>query len=334
MYLNNEASQSVFLYNVSSINTDQKLYKQVIISNMLHAKFLLNKNILNLDVFNQIHLGLKEILKRLENGVIKIDPSSTNIQCFIKDTLAYYIDDISKNLDIEKNYEAELNLSIKLYIDTQINNMISSLCSVKEILSLNADLTKDEFIENFVPHFNDSLFNHLLGYSNIFADDIDRLNDYKKRNNIVSLINNNETNIIDGKENAFDEVNLNPSMLEQLNYLLDIDYILEVSSAMSIIVMHVNKLIEEFLLFNSTNHKFIQFSTPNCFCNDKTKIRDFLHLKGLRISGNTIKLFSSTNLNTKVYLTENLENIFDTIDNSLTCVEILKQILLTVKVEI
>lgn len=334
MYSYNEASQSVLVSNSSSISTDKRLYKQVIIANMLHARFLLNKNIINNDDYEKIHLGLKEILKRLENGVIKIDPSSKNIQYFINNTLNYYIDDISKKLDIEKNYEVQYNLALKLYIDKQIDIMISSLCSIKELLYLNADKTKDDFINNFIPHFNDSLLNHLLGYHKVFDNDINRLKDYKKRSNSICLINNNEINIIQGEEVTFQKIDFQSICLEQLSFLLDMDYIIELSSILSIIMMHISKLIEEFLLFSSTNNNFIEFSVPNFFCNEKIEVKDFIHIKSLRIYGDIIKLFSSTNLNSNAYMTENLESIFDTIDTSLFCVETLKEILLTVKVTI
>lgn len=328
MNFNSEASQQNFFS--SSINIDKRLFKEIIFTNMLHARFLLHKDIINNSDYEKIYLGLKEILKRLENGVIKFDPSSKNIQTFIKDTLNYYIGDVSKNLDIEKNAEGEFNLTLKLYVEKQISNIINSLCSIKEILSSKAINNTGIYSTNFTSDHNTTFSTYLSDYCKLLTRDISRFQDCNKRISEISIDNCNSINLLLEKNFVSDEINLELEYSNEINSLLDIDYIIELSSSLSILMMHISKLSKELLFSKSTNTNKVEFFIPTFFYKENIQIENFIHTKNFRVNGNLIKLLSTinlTDLNSNVYVTENLENILDAMDNSLLCIELLKQIL-------
>ena len=81
------------------------MYKEDILGSLAHVKMLGQQNIIPKEDSIKIVSGLETILKRIENGVIKIDESSEDIHSFIEGTLTYYIGDEGKNFILE---EAEM----------------------------------------------------------------------------------------------------------------------------------------------------------------------------------------------------------------------------------
>ena len=75
----------------SSINVDSRMYKEDIEGSLAHVKMLGKQGIIPNKSSKKIEDGLNEILKRLDNGVIEIDPTSEDIHSFVEGTLTYYI---------------------------------------------------------------------------------------------------------------------------------------------------------------------------------------------------------------------------------------------------
>ncbi|MGL5352581.1 MAG: lyase family protein, partial [Clostridium sp.] len=94
----------------SSIKTDSRMYKEDIVGSLAHAKMLGKQNIIPLEDSVKISEGLKEILSRLDNGVIKIDETAEDIHSFIEGTLTYYIGDEGKKLHTGRSRNDQVTL--------------------------------------------------------------------------------------------------------------------------------------------------------------------------------------------------------------------------------
>ena len=66
----------------SSINVDHRMFKEDIEGSLAHVKMLGKQKIIPEKSVQKIEEGLKEILTRMENGVIDIDPTSEYIHSF------------------------------------------------------------------------------------------------------------------------------------------------------------------------------------------------------------------------------------------------------------
>lgn len=100
----------------SSIRVDSRMYKEDILGSLAHVRMLGQQNIIPKEDSIKIASGLETILKRIENGVIKIDESSEDIHSFIEGTLTYYIGDEGKKLHTGRSRNDQVTLDTKLYL--------------------------------------------------------------------------------------------------------------------------------------------------------------------------------------------------------------------------
>ena len=111
----------------SSINIDSRMYKEDIQGSLAHVKMLGDKNIIPKISSKKIEEGLLEILKRLENGVIEIDPSSEDIHSFTEGLLTYYIGPCGKMLHTGRSRNDQVTLDLRMYLKNYIKSLIQDL---------------------------------------------------------------------------------------------------------------------------------------------------------------------------------------------------------------
>ena len=98
----------------SSINIDSRMFKEDIQGSLAHAKMLGKQGIIPVESSKRIEHGLKEILTRMENGVIDIDPTSEDIHSFTEGTLTYYIGDCGKQLHTGRSRNDQVTLDFSI----------------------------------------------------------------------------------------------------------------------------------------------------------------------------------------------------------------------------
>ena len=152
----------------SSISVDSRMYKEDIEGSLAHVKMLGKQEIIPKKSSEKIEDGLKEILKRINNGVIEIDPTSEDIHSFTEGTLTYYIGDCGKMLHTGRSRNDQVTLDLRLYLKKEINNIISCIIDLEEVLLEKAT----ENITTIMPGYTHmqkaqpiTLAHHLLAYS-------------------------------------------------------------------------------------------------------------------------------------------------------------------------
>lgn len=68
----------------SSLSFDKKLYYEDIKGSIAHVKMLANQNIINEEEKEKILLGLEEILKEIDDGILKIEGDYEDIHSFVE----------------------------------------------------------------------------------------------------------------------------------------------------------------------------------------------------------------------------------------------------------
>lgn len=117
----------------SSIRTDGRMFKEDIDGSLAHVKMLIAQDIIPKQDGEKIISGLTEISKRIENGVIEIDPSSEDIHSFIEATLTYYIGDEGKKLHTGRSRNDQVTLDTRLYLKKELKNLINVILSLKKL---------------------------------------------------------------------------------------------------------------------------------------------------------------------------------------------------------
>ena len=166
---------------------------------------------------------------------------------------------------------------------------------------------------------------HLMAYAEMFKRDIERLNETYTRTDICPIgscalagTTYNLDREFEAKELGFSKVSAN-----SLDGVSDRDFVIELLSDISIIMMHLSRISEEIILWSSWEFKFIElddsFSTGSSIMPQKKNpdITELIRGKTGRVYGNLMGMLTvmkGTPLAYNKDMQEDKELIFDAID--------------------
>ncbi|MCI6189413.1 MAG: argininosuccinate lyase [Clostridium sp.] len=312
----------------SSIRVDSRMYKEDVEGSLAHVKMLGKQKIIPSKASKKIEDGLNEMLKRMDNGVIGIDPSSEDIHSFIEGTLTYYIGDEGKMLHTGRSRNDQVTLDLRLYLKKEIKLIISDIIDLEKVLSKKAK----ENIDTIMPGYTHmqkaqpiTLAHHLLAYAEMFKRDIGRLQDTYKRTDMMPLGSGalaTSTYPID-REFVANELGFSQITLNSLDSVSDRDYVIETLSSLSIIMMHLSRFAEEIILWCTDEFKFIQlddeYSTGSSIMPQKKNpdVAELVRGKTGRVYGDLITLLTVMKGIPLAYnkdMQEDKEALFDALD--------------------
>jgi len=118
----------------SSLSFDKKLYYEDIKGSVAHVKMLANQNIINEEEKEKILLGLEEILKEIDDGVLKIDGEYEDIHSFVEINLIRKIGNVGKKLHTGRSRNDQVALDMKLYAKKSTEEVIGCLKELMDSL--------------------------------------------------------------------------------------------------------------------------------------------------------------------------------------------------------
>ena len=312
----------------SSIRVDQRMYKEDIEGSLAHVKMLGKQGIIPKESSEKIAAGLKEILTRMENGVIEVDPTSEDIHSFTEGILTYYIGDCGKKLHTGRSRNDQVTLDLRMYLKKAQIGIIKNILELEEVL-LNKSKENTSTIMPGYTHMQKAqpitLAHHLLAYAEMFKRDIGRLQDCYKRTDEMPLGSGalaTSTYPIDrefvAKELGFSKVTMN-----SLDSVSDRDYVIETLSAISMIMMHLSRFSEEIILWCTNEFKFVElddgYSTGSSIMPQKKNpdVAELIRGKTGRVYGDLMTLLTVMKGIPLAYnkdMQEDKESVFDAID--------------------
>ncbi|MBQ8902772.1 MAG: argininosuccinate lyase, partial [Oscillospiraceae bacterium] len=171
---------------------------------------------------------------------------------------------------------------------------------------------------------------HLMAYAQMFLRDLERLDDVNKRMNECPL----GSGALAGTTYNIDRfltsslLGFNNPMVNSLDGVSDRDFCIELSSAISLIMMHLSRFSEEIILWCSWEFKFIElddaFATGSSIMPQKKNpdIAELVRGKTARVFGDNMTLLAMMKGLPLAYnkdMQEDKEAIFDAIDNVKLC---------------
>ena len=247
----------------SSINVDQRMYKEDIEGSLAHASMLGNQNIIPREASDRITSGLLEILKRMENGVIEVDETAEDIHSFIEGTLTYYIGENGKMLHTGRSRNDQVTLDLRLYLKKAIVALKEDIIALEEVLLEKAE----ENIDTIMPGYTHmqkaqpiTFSHHILAYAEMLKRDFGRLSDCYKRVDEMPLGSGAlapPTYPID-REAVARDLGFSKVTLNSLDSVSDRDYAIETLSCLSMIMMHLSRFSEEIILWCTNEFSFVE----------------------------------------------------------------------------
>ena len=256
-----ETDQLVYNFN-ASISFDQKFYKQDIRGSIAHVTMLASVGVLTEEERDQIIDGLKGISKDIQTGAVEITSEYEDIHSFVEANLIDRIGDVGKKLHTGRSRNDQVALDMKLYTRDEIVDIKYLL---KELMETLHRIMK-EHIDTFMPGFTHlqkaqpvTLAHHVGAYMEMFKRDYSRLTDIYDRMNYCPLGAGalaGTTYPLDREQTA-SLLNFYGPTLNSMDSVSDRDYVIELLSALSTIMMHLSRFSEEVIIWNSNEYKFV-----------------------------------------------------------------------------
>ena len=330
----------------ASIQFDQRLYKEDITGSLAHAKMLGECGIISQEDVTAITEGLKGILADVEAGKVEFTADNEDIHMNVEALLTARIGDAGKRLHTARSRNDQVALDFRMYVREQIPVIVDQLLELETVLCKQAKQYQTAVMPGYT-HLQRaqpiSFAQHLMAYANMFARDITRLEDCKKRLNECPLGSGalaGTTYPIDRWETAQD-LGFDAPMSNSLDGVSDRDYALELMSALSILMMHLSRFSEEVILWCSWEFKFIElddaYATGSSIMPQKKNpdVAELVRGKTGRVYGDLMSLLTAMKGLPLAYnkdMQEDKEPVFDAIDTVEMCVPVFTAMLDTMTV--
>ncbi len=319
----------------ASIHFDNRLYKEDIMGSIAHVTMLGKQGIIEEEESNKIINELKNIKEELEKGSLEFDFSVEDIHSFIEKELTKRLGDTGKRVHTARSRNDQVAVDMRLYIRNETDQLITLL---KQLIRAFLNKSKEN-TETIMPGYTHlqraqpiTFAHHLMAYVEMFLRDMNRLEDMKKRMNENPL----GSCALAGTTYPTDRfltsqlLGFSAPCKNSLDGVSDRDYLLEFSSALSIIMVHLSRISEEIILWSSWEFKFItlddSFSTGSSIMPQKKNpdITELIRGKAGRIFGHHMSLLTMMKSLPLAYnkdMQEDKEAIFDSIDNVKMCIQ-------------
>ena len=330
-----ETDQLVYNFN-ASISFDQKFYKQDIRGSIAHVTMLASVGVLTEEERDQIIDGLKGILKDIQTGAVEITSEYEDIHSFVEANLIDRIGDVGKKLHTGRSRNDQVALDMKLYTRDEIVDIKYLLRELMETLHR----IMKEHIDTFMPGFTHlqkaqpvTLAHHVGAYMEMFKRDYSRLTDIYDRMNYCPLGAGalaGTTYPLDREQTA-SLLNFYGPTLNSMDSVSDRDYVIELLSALSTIMMHLSRFSEEVIIWNSNEYKFVSiddgFSTGSSIMPQKKNpdIAELVRGKTGRVYGALTSILTTMKGIPLAYnkdMQEDKELTFDAIDTVKGCISL------------
>jgi len=334
-------ASSLFQKIGNSIDIDKRLYKQDILGSIAHTEMLFKQKIISFKIKNKIIYGLNKINKEISKNKFEFNNKYEDIHMNIEKRLFQIIGEEAGYVHTARSRNDQVITDFKIWIkdavkdiNTNINQVIKSTIKLAE-----------KNVETIMPGFTHlknaqaiSFAHYLLSYVEMFSRD-------KKRflNNLDSL-NENPLGVAALAGTSFNidrnfttrKLGFDRPTNNSIDTVSDRDFVLDFLYATSVCSMHISRIAEELIIWNSDGFNLINLSdkvvTGSSIMPQKKNpdLLEFLRGKSGSTYGNLFSMLTILKGLPLSYfkdLQDDKEIVFNSNDILMNCLKILDEVL-------
>jgi len=259
-----KSTSKIFEQIGASIDTDKRLFEEDILGSIIHTQMLVKQKIIKNKKGKKIINGLKKIRNEIRKNRFSFNKKYEDIHLNIEKRLFAIIGSDAGYLHIARSRNDQVITDFKLWIKKSSKQIIKDLNNL-----INSFLRKSESnIETIMPGFTHlknaqpiSFAHYLLAYVEMFKRDQRRFSSNINYNDEcplgVGALAGTSYNIdrnFTSKKLGFKKPTDN-----SIDTVADRDFALDFLSAASICAVHISRLAEELIIWNSDIFKLINF---------------------------------------------------------------------------
>ncbi len=316
-----------------SVSYDQRLAHYDIMGSIAHVRMLAKVGVITKKEGTQITAGLKKIALDIKAGQFQWQTALEDVHMNIETALVQGIGDVGKKLHTGRSRNDQVATDIRLYLRDEIDQITQQINSVlKALLSLATDHA-DTIMPGFT-HLQSAqpvtFGHHLLAWAEMLLRDRSRLQDCRKRFNLLPL----GSAALAGTSYPIDRAMVAEALgfdgvtQNSLDSVSDRDFAIEFAAAASLIMMHLSRFSEELVIWMSQASGFIDLGDAWCTGSSimpqkkNPDIPELVRGKTGRVYGDLMALLTLMKAQPLAYNRDNQEDkesLFDAIDTVKMC---------------
>ena len=260
-----KATSTLFQKVGNSIDIDKKLYKEDILGSIAHVEMLFRQKIISFKIKNKIVYGLNKIEKEIVKKKFEYNKTYEDIHMNIEKRLFQLIGEDAGYIHTARSRNDQVITDFKMWLRSATININKSLDNViKTILKI-----AEKNIETIMPGFTHlknaqavSFAHYLLAYVEMFKRDkqrfINNLENLFESPLGVAALSGTSFNIdrnFTAKKLGFKKPTNN-----SIDTVSDRDFVLDFLYSVSVCSLHISRIAEEFIIWNSDGFSLINLS--------------------------------------------------------------------------
>jgi argininosuccinate lyase len=318
----------------SSLAFDQRLYPYDIEGSIAHCKTMARAGVFTPDETKELIRGLHAVKAELDERRFAFIPEDEDIHMAIERRLMGIIGPLGGKLHTGRSRNDQVTLDLRLYLRERLGLLGSAVGQFERVLVMSAR----EHIHVIMPGYTHLqraqpvlLAHHFLAYVEMFERDRGRLRDALNRLNVLPLGSGAlaGTNYPVDRRYAAQLLGFPEVTRNSLDAVSDRDFVVEVLSALSLVMMHLSRMSEELIIWSSQEFQFVDL--PDAFCTGSSMmpqkknpdVPELVRGKTGRVYGHLIGMLTVLKglpLSYNRDLQEDKEALFDALDTSVQCI--------------
>ena len=325
----------------SSINIDKRLFREDIQASIAHVEMLNKQKIINFKVKNKIIWGLKKIQNQIIKKKYSFNYADEDIHMSIEKKLFEIIGEDAGYIHTARSRNDQVLVDFKIWMNHSNGKLIKLLnLTINNILKI-----AEKNIYTIMPGFTHlknaqpiSFAHYILAYVEMFRRDKKRL-----ENNFSSLKENplgsgalSGTSFNIDRNFTTKKLGFKIPTANSIDTVSDRDFVLDFLYASSVCAMHISRLAEDFIIWNSDGFKLIKLNdnivTGSSIMPQKKNPDPLEYLRG-KVSSSYGNLFSMMTILKGLPLSyfkdlqEDKKIVFETFDNLIDSIKVLNEVL-------
>ena len=258
-------TSSIFKKVGSSIDVDKRLFKEDIQGSIAHVEMLFKQKIISFKIKNKITWGLNRIRNEIIKKKFNFNPELEDIHMNIENRLLEIIGEDAGYIHTGRSRNDQVVTDLKLWLKASTNKIIIQLEDLEKIIIKNAEKN----IETIMPGFTHlknaqpiSFAHYLLAYVEMFKRDKIRF-----QNNLENLLENPlgsaalaGTSFNIDRNYTSKKLKFKNPTNNSIDAVSDRDFVLDFLYSVSVCSIHISRLAEEFIIWNSDGFRLIKLN--------------------------------------------------------------------------
>ena len=249
----------------ASIDIDKRLFREDIEASIVHVEMLCKQKIITLKIKNKIIWGLKKISNEIIKKKFKFNSRYEDIHMNIENRLFEIIGEDAGYLHTARSRNDQVITDFKLWLRKANNEIIKNLTTTIKIIINNSE----KHIYTVMPGFTHlknaqpiSLAHYLLAYVEMFNRDKKRF-----QKNFLDLMENplgagaiSGTSFNIDRNYTSKKLKFSKPTRNSIDTVSDRDFAVDFLYASSLCSMHISRISEEFIIWNSEAFNLISLN--------------------------------------------------------------------------